>query len=117
MAAHGGTSVRRPVVYSLSTDTRIHQIPSNVLSMLTRMRQIVLHPGLVPANYLDQLRADLDADDDSPKPAIQITPQDRIRLQSLLAQAIEDSEECPICFSIMQDPRITSCSHMFCLAW
>ncbi|TEB16783.1 hypothetical protein FA13DRAFT_1650493 [Coprinellus micaceus] len=29
----------------------------NVLSMLTRLRQLVLHPGLLPASYLDDLTA------------------------------------------------------------
>ncbi|EAU91423.2 hypothetical protein CC1G_01912 [Coprinopsis cinerea okayama7 len=32
-------------------------VQSNVLSMLTRLRQIALHPGLVPGQYLEQLRA------------------------------------------------------------
>jgi len=82
--------------------------------MLTRMRQLALHPGLVPSNYLEQLRA---ADEQEAQPAaIRITPADKIRLQGLLSQIIEDSEECPICFSILTDPRITSCAHSFCLA-
>ena len=61
------------------------------------MRQLALHPGLVPANYLEQLQATEDQGDGQP-PAIHITPGDRVRLQGLLAQMIEDSEECPICF-------------------
>lgn len=82
--------------------------------MLTRLRQLALHPGLVPADYLDQLRH---TDDDHPEAAIQVSPEEKIRLQSILAQAIEDNEECPICFDIMNDPRITGCTHRFCLAW
>lgn len=86
--------------------------------MLTRLRQLALHPGLVPANYLEQLRASAESDDDAVQaPVIRLTPEDKIRLQGLLAQAIEDSEECPICFDILENPRITSCSHAFCLAW
>jgi SWI/SNF-related matrix-associated actin-dependent regulator of chromatin subfamily A3 len=81
--------------------------------MLTRMRQLALHPGLIPSNYLEQLKA---ADDDDQPAAVRITPADRIRLQGLLSQIIEDCEECPICFSILTDPRITSCAHPFCLA-
>jgi SWI/SNF-related matrix-associated actin-dependent regulator of chromatin subfamily A3 len=84
--------------------------------MLTRMRQLALHPGLVPANYLEQLRAAEDHGNAQP-PAIRITAEDRVRLQDVLAQMIEDSEECPICFSILTDPRITTCAHPFCLAW
>lgn len=87
---------------------------ANVLSMLTRMRQLALHPGLIPSNYLEQLQI---TDEEDAAPAIQITTHDKIRLQGLLAQAIEDSEECPICFSIITDPRITTCAHSFCLCW
>ncbi|KZT19055.1 hypothetical protein NEOLEDRAFT_1142558 [Neolentinus lepideus HHB14362 ss-1] len=88
-------------------------IHSNVLSMLTRLRQLALHPGLVPADYLEQLRS-ADAEDEAP-PAVVLTSQDRLRLQSRLFQAIEDNEECPICFGVLSDPRITSCGHSFCL--
>ncbi|CAL1707747.1 unnamed protein product [Somion occarium] len=91
-------------------------VQSNVLSMLTRMRQLALHPGLLPANYLEQLRAANELEDEISAPVINLKPEDRIRLQAILAQAIEDNEECPICFSILIDPRITTCAHMFCLA-
>ncbi|KAF8967874.1 SNF2 family N-terminal domain-containing protein [Flammula alnicola] len=78
----------------------INMVQSNALSMLTRMRQIALHPGLVPAKYLEELRS-----------------VEKSRLQDLLAQAIEDCEECPICFSVLpNDARITTCAHIFCLA-
>ncbi|THH29944.1 hypothetical protein EUX98_g4232 [Antrodiella citrinella] len=91
-------------------------VQSNVLSMLTRMRQLVLHPGLVPANYLELLRAAEDAGEDGvAQAAMQLKPEDKIRLQAILAQGIEDSEECPICFGILDQPRITTCAHMFCL--
>ena len=82
--------------------------------MLTRLRQIALHPGLVPSNYLDQLSH---TDEENGGPIAQLTPQDKIRLQVALAQAIEDSEECPICFGTLDNPRITPCAHPFCLAW
>lgn len=84
--------------------------------MLTRMRQAALHPGLVPASYLEQLRA-ADVNEDAPARAVLVSPEDKIRLQGLLAQAIEDCEECPICFGILAEPRITSCAHAFCLPW
>ncbi|TFY52347.1 hypothetical protein EVJ58_g10068 [Rhodofomes roseus] len=87
-------------------------VTSNILSLLTRLRQIALHPGLVPRNYLEQLRL-AEAQEDAP--ARQLSAEDKIRLQALLAQGIEDNEECPICFDILRDPRITSCAHMFCL--
>lgn len=81
------------------------------------MRQLALHPGLLPPNYLQQLEGSGETDDsDAPIP-VQITPQERIRLQNLLAQGIEDCEECPVCFGELNEPRITFCGHMFCLAW
>ncbi|KAJ7287410.1 SNF2 family N-terminal domain-containing protein [Mycena rebaudengoi] len=88
---------------------------SNVLSMLTRMRQLVLHTGLVPASYIEELRAGDGVDLEETAKSMVVTPADKIRLQSKLAQAIEDCEECPICFSLFDDARITSCSHIFCL--
>jgi SWI/SNF-related matrix-associated actin-dependent regulator of chromatin subfamily A3 len=86
---------------------------TNALSMLTRLRQLALHPGLIPSDYVDQLRH-MDEDNDSVMP---VTPEEKARLQSLLLQAIEDSEECPVCFGVLDDPRITACSHRFCFPW
>jgi SWI/SNF-related matrix-associated actin-dependent regulator of chromatin subfamily A3 len=84
--------------------------------MLTRLRQLALHPGLLPPNYLEQLRA-ADDDDESARVALPITQDRRRHLQSLLAQVIDDNEECPICFSVLINPRMTACAHPFCLAW
>lgn len=83
--------------------------------MLTRLRQLVLHPGLIPSDYVDQLR-NMDQDEDD-LVTVQVSPEVKARLQGLLLQAIEDNEECPICFDVLNDPRITPCSHRFCLAW
>lgn len=83
--------------------------------MLTRLRQIALHPGLVPEDYLDQLRAKEDLN--AVQGTVQITPELKTKLETLILQAIEDNEECPICFNVVTDPRITSCTHVFCLAW
>ncbi|KAI9067101.1 hypothetical protein FKP32DRAFT_1588914 [Trametes sanguinea] len=88
-------------------------VQSNVLSLLTRMRQLALHPGLVPPHYLEHLR-NQEPEEDGAAP-VKITPQERVRLQALLAQGIEDCEECPICFGELNEPRITYCGHMFCL--
>ena len=84
--------------------------------MLTRLRQIVLHPGLIPANYLDQLQANENIDSTHGS-TVQITPELKAKLEALIQQAIEDNEECPVCFNVMTEPRITSCAHVFCLAW
>ncbi|KAF8897054.1 SNF2 superfamily protein [Gymnopilus junonius] len=91
-------------------------VQSNILSMLTRMRQIALHPGLVPVNYLEQLRS-TDANIGSASKAIALTPEEKFALQGRLAQAVEDCEECPICFQVLSnESRITTCAHPFCLA-
>lgn len=83
--------------------------------MLTRLRQLALHPGLIPKNYLQQLEA---AEENADKPHIELTPVEKIRLQGVLAQAIQDLEECPICFNALgENPRITTCAHWFCLSW
>jgi SWI/SNF-related matrix-associated actin-dependent regulator of chromatin subfamily A3 len=93
------------------------QVQSNALSMITRLRQIALHPALVPAAYLEQLRHASEQADAGHAPTT-LTPDDRVRLQRILAQAIEDSEECPVCFSPLGvDPRITGCAHWYCLDW
>ncbi|KAG7098688.1 hypothetical protein E1B28_000602 [Marasmius oreades] len=95
----------------LSSGTGNAILQSNALGMLTRMRQLALHPGLLPANYLEELRKyELHED----QPAKAVTPEEKYQLQLRLSQLIEDSEECPICFSIPDEPKITSCAHFFC---
>lgn len=97
-----------------STNNKMNMSSANVLSMLTRMRQLALHPALIPPDYLEQLKAS--EAQDGGGPAKVISPAERSRLQALLARHMEDCEECPICFSIPGDPRITSCAHVFCLS-
>ena len=91
-----------------------HQISSNALSMLTRLRQLALHPGLIPRDYVDQLQRKEEDNNESMMP---LTPEEKARMQRLLLRAIEDGEEYPVCFDVLKDPRITACSHWFCLAW
>ncbi|KAG5648541.1 hypothetical protein DXG03_003152 [Asterophora parasitica] len=89
-------------------------VQSNVLSMLTRMRQLALHPGLVPPNYLEELRK-MGEDDAAHHQVTKLSPVEISRLRGLLGRALEDFEECPICFCVLNDARITNCGHMFCL--
>lgn len=84
--------------------------------MLTRLRQLALHPGLLPASYLEELRAG-DDNSESDQPLQPVTPEEKARLQDMLAQAVEECEECPICFSLLDDARITKCTHKFCVGW
>ena len=83
--------------------------------MLTRLRQLALHPGLIPANYLERLK--MSEDSDQAQSVIQVTPAERIQLQGMLFQAMEDNEECPVCFGVLTDPRITPCRHTYCFPW
>ncbi|QRW08198.1 SWI/SNF-related matrix-associated actin-dependent regulator of chromatin subfamily A member 3-like 3 [Ceratobasidium sp. AG-Ba] len=97
---------------SMANAAEGESIPNVVLSLLTRMRQIALHPGLVPSDYLDKLRADEAADNALHVAAI--NPQEKARLQSILFHAEEDSEECAICFDSLRNPRILPDGHYFC---
>ncbi|KAG6819869.1 hypothetical protein H0H93_007803 [Arthromyces matolae] len=92
-------------------------VHSNVLSMLTRMRQLALHPGLIPPRYIEDLRAKGSMEAAANRNSVKLTADEISRLRGLLARAIEDSEECPICFIALNDPRITFCGHIFCLGW
>ncbi|THV02370.1 hypothetical protein K435DRAFT_963104 [Dendrothele bispora CBS 962.96] len=83
-------------------------IQSNALALLTRLRQLALHPGLLPPNYLEQLN-----NDGTPE-VVEITPEVKEKLQDRLAQFVEDSEECPVCLATPTDPKITHCAHVFC---
>ncbi|CAE6481588.1 unnamed protein product [Rhizoctonia solani] len=90
--------------------------PNFVLSLLTRMRQIALHPGLVPYDYLQQLQSgERYGGDNLPLPQSTIvSPEEKARLQTVLFQAEEDSEECAICFDNLKNPRILPDGHYFC---
>ncbi|KAG6813556.1 hypothetical protein H0H92_009948 [Tricholoma furcatifolium] len=90
-------------------------VQSNVLGMLTRLRQLALHPGLVPSHYLQDLKAQ-GTTEESASLQVQLKPDDISRLRGLLARALEDFEECPICFGVLNEARITGCGHMYCLA-
>ncbi|KAG6873427.1 hypothetical protein C0995_015852 [Termitomyces sp. Mi166 len=92
-------------------------VQANVLSMLTRMRQLALHPGLIPPHYLEDLRTKGAIEELTNRQVTKLTPEEISRLKGLLARALEDFEECPICFSVLNEARITSCGHMFCLPW
>lgn len=64
--------------------------------MLTRLRQIVLHPGLIPSNYVQQLERAVQEDrenlENKPGTLIKVTSNNKTQLQVMLAQMIEDSE-------------------------
>ncbi|KAF8678664.1 HIRAN protein [Rhizoctonia solani] len=90
------------------------RVPNVVLSLLTRMRQIALHPGLVPSDYLQQLQSGEKYGGNDPPTNNIISPQEKARLQNILFRAEEDSEECAICFDNLKNPRILPDGHYFC---
>jgi len=49
-------------------------------------------------------------------PVSELTSQERIALQLRLYQAVQDVEECSICFNSLENPRILPCTHYFCLS-
>ncbi|KAF5393242.1 hypothetical protein D9757_000687 [Collybiopsis confluens] len=63
-------------------------IQSNALSMLTRMRQLALHPALIPRDYLEQLKQN---DNIAQPNHITVTSEIKQKLQAKLAEAIEES--------------------------
>ena len=73
--------------------------------MLTRLRQVVLHPGLIPTNYVEHMRQSLNEDNqDKPGTLIRVTAELKKRLQAILAQEIEDSEVRPL--DVLLLPRL-----------
>ncbi|TEB14595.1 hypothetical protein FA13DRAFT_1602234, partial [Coprinellus micaceus] len=100
-------------VQSILSSTSSTASQCNVLTMLTRLRQFVLHPGLIPANYLDELKkAEAGAVEIRAGP---FTPEEKSKLQEALHRAVEECEECPLCFDVLRDDAvITTCAHSFC---
>ncbi|KAG9003678.1 hypothetical protein FRB93_010899 [Tulasnella sp. JGI-2019a] len=89
---------------------------ANVLSMLTRLRQLALHPALVPENYLEELRtANLDVDNGEHRPTHSLSAEELTTLKQQLFKAVQDAEECSVCFDVLNNARILPCSHYFCL--
>ena len=111
----------------------VHQPPSHVLAMLTRLRQLSLFTGLVPSNYLRTLQKEQNL-----AVAISsVSDEDRVDLLWKLKAAVDDNEECPVriydrctgavtawlthgrnsqvCFETLNQPRITICGHVYCL--
>lgn len=79
------------------------------------MRQLTLHPSLIPRNYVDELRSSHFNDNQvSTSTPISLTSQERMKLQHKLFQFTEDCEECPVCFDTLRDAIITPCAHAFC---
>ncbi|KAK9246230.1 SNF2 family N-terminal domain-containing protein [Lipomyces tetrasporus] len=77
-----------------------------LLEALLRLRQICNHKALCG----ERIRGVADIAD---KPVVEATHDGVLALQLLLQAAIDNEEECPICFETLHDPRITLCKHIF----
>jgi SWI/SNF-related matrix-associated actin-dependent regulator of chromatin subfamily A3 len=80
----GGQAVNVMVCPSTSTqysNLQPLQASSSVLGMLTRLRQLVLHPDLIPQNYVQTLRAgvtaSVSAGNEERVEQLRISPQDK----------------------------------------
>ena len=82
-----------------------------MLQLLTRLRQLALLSTLVPPNYID----DLQKDEQRHAAIDTLTEEAKRALIFKLKAAIDDAEECPICFDVLTMPRITMCGHPYCL--
>ncbi|GAA6024936.1 hypothetical protein JCM11491_000961 [Sporobolomyces phaffii] len=91
---------------------------SQMLSYLLRLRQIACDPTLCPPDFVEMIRDRAQADhlDEEFKRASgdESSEQQMPTLRGLLRDLEE--EECPVCSSIVVDPRITICQHVFCQA-
>ncbi|WVF71338.1 hypothetical protein IAT40_006141 [Kwoniella sp. CBS 6097] len=91
---------------------------ANVLSMLTRMRQLCLSAELVPQSFIDDLRTPLPAA--ASRKAISISsmsPEKKNELIKKLRQYVADDTECGVCYdeeAFGKRPCITDCGHAFC---
>lgn len=47
-------------------------------------------------------------------PAHNLSPEELNALKQLLFKAVQDAEECSICFDVLTNARILPCSHYFC---
>ncbi|ODO09326.1 hypothetical protein I350_02926 [Cryptococcus amylolentus CBS 6273] len=93
--------------------------PANVLSMLTRMRQICLSLELVPQTFLDDIRKPPQVRDTGNATSIaSLSPEKKQELIEKLKAYVADEIECGVCMDeteFAKDPSITDCGHPFCL--
>ncbi|WWC62158.1 uncharacterized protein I303_104750 [Kwoniella dejecticola CBS 10117] len=91
---------------------------ANVLSMLTRMRQLCLSAQLVPQSFLDDLRRPIPKVPTGPAISISsLTPEKKTELIAKLRQYVEEDTECGVCYDeaeFVKRPCITDCGHAFC---
>ena len=86
---------------------------AHVLVILLRLRQLCNHSELCPPDFINVLRASLD--DNTVNVFDSLSEESIEKLNDALKDAIENSEDCCICLSNLENGRITPCGHFFCL--
>lgn len=96
---------------ALSLLTRLRYVPYMTLrtALMVEYRQIALHPGLVPADYLEQLKANQAAAEQRYADLVGgVGPEEKARLQNILFRAEEDNEEVRCSQTVFEQKPIPS---------
>ncbi|KAL9638439.1 MAG: hypothetical protein Q9164_001555, partial [Protoblastenia rupestris] len=79
----------------------------HLLEVLLRLRQVCNHWKLC-GERVTAILAMLET-----QKSVDLTPENRAALQSMLQLSIETREDCPICLEPLHNPVITNCAHAF----
>lgn len=72
------------------------------------MRQCCNHWRMCGEERISSLLAHLASEQ-----KVELNTENKQKLQDLLQLAIEAQEECPVCYEVLHEPRITACGHPF----
>ena len=79
----------------------------HLLETILRLRQMCNHHSLCGERVTEVLSAL------QTQQTVELTPENRTALQSMLQLSIDTREDCPICLESLHDPVITACAHVF----